>query len=317
MAYLMLIIGLATLIVGGELLVKGAVSLAYKFRISKLVIGMTIVSFGTSAPELLVSIKAVLGNHPDIAMGNVVGSNIANIGLVMGLTALIFPIVVDRNSIRFDWPMLLFSTLLAYLLILDGEIVRWEGLIMVSALLAFSYFLIWKSRKDNRKTSADKEEGAEEERIRSSVWRNVLFIVLGCVGLSLGADWLVEGAVEVAAGFGVSDLVISVTIVAFGTSAPELVTSLVAAVRRHSDISVGNLIGSNIFNLLAILGITSIIHDIEVSPAVIQFDMLWVTGLTVIIFPMMLNNRTITRLEGGILAAVYVAYILSLLIFSI
>ena len=315
MAYLLLVVGLVTLIIAGEFLVKGAVSLAFKFHISTLVVGMTIVSFGTSAPELLVSLKAVLDGHPDIAIGNVVGSNIANLALVMGLTALVYPIVVDRNSIRLDWPMMMMSTLLLYAFMYDGQIIWWEGAIMFAILVMFSVFLIRKSRKEN-KANLDNEtedEPEEESAVSSSVIKDVSFIILGCAGLAFGADWLVEGAVEVAKSFGVSDLVISVTIIAFGTSAPELITSLVAATKKHSDISVGNLIGSNIFNILAILGITSMTSSIEVSKEVINFDMFWVLGISFIILPFMLNNRKITRFEGGFLFLAYIAYIFVLL----
>lgn len=312
MAYLLLILGLVTLIVAGEVLVKGAVSLAYRFHISTLVVGMTIVSFGTSAPELLVSVKAVLGNHPDIALGNVVGSNIANLALVMGLTALVYPILVDRNTIRFDWPMMMVSTILLFALIYDGWLVFWEGFLMVSLLVGFSYFLIWKSRKDNKAAIKDDKEEQEEE-IKSSVIKDVAFIIVGCAGLAFGADWLVEGAVEVAKSFGVSDLVISVTIIAFGTSAPELITSLVAAMKKHSDISVGNLIGSNIFNILAILGITSMVSDVEVSKEIINFDIIWVGAISFSILPFMLNKRKITRFEGALLFLAYISYILVLL----
>lgn len=311
MAYVLLVVGLITLILGGEVLVKGAVNLAYRFRVSTLVVGMTIVSFGTSTPELLVSLKAALTGHPDISIGNVVGSNIANLALVLGMTALIWPIAVVRNSIRFDWPMMMSVSILVFLFMLDGELVNYEGAILFLALVSYTAFLLWKSRKDNKAKGED-----EEHNVGGSIARDILFIGLGCVALALGADWLVEGAVEVAKGFGVSDLVISVTIVAFGTSAPELITSLLAAFRQHSDISVGNLIGSNVFNISAILGITSMVTPIPINEDVLQFDFYWVLGISFIIFPMMLINRKISRVEGGILFVLYLSYITALFIYQ-
>jgi cation:H+ antiporter len=311
MAYFLLVVGLVTLILGGEVLVKGAVNLAYRFRLSTLVVGMTIVSFGTSAPELLVSLKAALTGHPDIAIGNVVGSNMANLALVLGMTAMIWPIVVDRNSIRFDWPMMMSMSVLLFLFMLDGELVFYEGAILFTALTSYTFFLIWKSRKEGKAN-----EESEDHGVSGNVIRDILFSGVGCLALALGADWLVDGAVEVARGFGVSDLVISVTIVAFGTSAPELITSLLAAFRQHSDISIGNLIGSNVFNISAILGITSMVTKIPINQDVLNFDIFWVLGVSFIIFPMMLRNKTISRVEGAALFGVYIAYIVALFIYQ-
>ncbi len=311
MAYLLLIVGIITLILGGEVLVKGAVNLAFRFRVSTLVVGMTVVSFGTSLPELLVSVKASLSGHPDISIGNVVGSNIANLALVLGLTAVIWPIVVDRNSIRFDWPMMMFSTLLLYIFMLDYELVWYEGAILFALLLAFTVFLIWKSRKDTKKKEEDEDHG-----VSGSIYKDLMFIAFGCVGLALGAEWLVDGAVEVARGFGVSDLIISVTIVAFGTSAPELITSLLAAFRQQSDISVGNLIGSNVFNINAILGITSMITTIPINKDVMNFDIFWVGGIALLVFPFIITSRKVSRVEGGILFALYLGYITTLFVFQ-
>jgi len=311
MAYVLLVVGLITLILGGEVLVKGAVNLAYRFRVSTLVVGMTIVSFGTSTPELLVSLKAALTGHPDISIGNVVGSNIANLALVLGMTALIWPIAVDRNSIRFDWPMMITASIVVFLFMLDGELVNYEGAILFLMLISYTVFLLWKSRKESKPKEDDEDHG-----VSGNITRDILFIAVGCVALALGADWLVDGAVEVARGFGVSDLVISVTIVAFGTSAPELITSLLAAFRQHSDISVGNLIGSNVFNICAILGITSMVTPIPINEDVLHFDFYWVLGISFIIFPMMLNNRKVSRIEGVALFVLYLAYITALFIYQ-
>lgn len=309
MDYVYLIVGLAILIGSGELLVKGAVNLAYKFHISTLVVGMTIISFGTSAPELLVSVKSTLEGHPDIAIGNVIGSNIANLALVLGLTAMVFPIKVDRNSIRVDWPMMMGATVVLHLFMLNYIIEFWEGFILLAALIVFVVAIIRTSRKNTKAIKSEDSSEKTEETSTKNLVKDILFIVGGAIGLMLGADWLVEGAVNLARNYGVSDLVISVTIVAFGTSAPELVTSVVAAFRQHADISVGNLIGSNIFNIMAILGITPLIQEVEVNPQVVSNDMFWVLGISALVLPMLLINRNISRIEGGILFFTYITYV--------
>mgnify|MGYP001062566204 FL=1 len=318
MDYFYLIAGLFILIASGEILVKGAVNLAYKFQISTLVVGMTIISFGTSAPELLVSLKSTLEGHPDIAIGNVIGSNIANLGLVLGITAMIFPIKVDRNSIRVDWPMMMLATIVLYLFMLNYKIEFWEGAILLLALIVFIVTMIRTSRKQNKtaaleKSSEEKPDNHVGNKNVKQIAKDTIMIVLGAVGLMFGADWLVDGAVNVARGFGVSDLVISVTVVALGTSAPELVTSGVAAFRQHSDISVGNLIGSNIFNIMAILGITPLIKEIDVNAQVVSNDMFWVLGISAAVLPMLMINKNISRLEGGLLFATYLVYVYFLL----
>ena len=314
MAYLFLILGIALLIAGGEILVKGAVNIAVRARISTLVVGMTIVSFGTSAPELVVSLKAALQGHPDISIGNVLGSNVANLALVLGLTALTSPIRVDRNSIRFDWPMMLLVTILLYLFMLDLELERWEGVLLFVILILFSLFLVFESRRYNQRSRVEDE--VDETVVKGSVWRDAFYIILGSVGLSLGSDWLVDGATEVAKNLGVSDLLISSTIVAFGTSTPELITSITAAVRKETDISIGNLIGSNIFNIAAILGITAITIPVSINQAVLSIDFWWVAGITLLVFPFMLNNRKISRVEGGILFIFYLAFVISGVLFE-
>jgi cation:H+ antiporter len=315
---ILIVLGILILVAGGELLVRGAVNIALRFQISTLVVGMTVVSFGTSAPELLVSLEAMYGGHPGIAIGNVVGSNIANLALVLGLTAFIFPIEVSRNSYRIDWPVLMLSTLLVFAFMwfnidysMSGEYItsiNWgNGVVMVSILIGFSYFLIWKSRKT---TKAVHRESSEELEIpKTSVVKDIVFIVLGSVGLSAGAHFLVEGTIGLASTLGISDYIISVTIVAFGTSLPELMTSVVAAFKKHSDMSVGNLIGSNIFNILGILGITAIFKTIPISELVLKVDMIWVLGISLLIFPMMVTRKRISKPEGAVLFLVYLVYL--------
>ncbi len=311
MVYLILVLGLATLIVGGEFLVKGAVGIAKKLHISTLVIGMTVISFGTSAPELIVSIKAALSGNPEIAIGNVVGSNIANIALVLGITVMIFPIVVDRNSKILDWPMMMFASILFYVFALffghDYTITRWEGAILFSILVAFIYYLVSNSRKKTKQAIAESDE--EIEAISDNIWKSLLFLIIGLVGLYFGADWLLNSAVEIALSLGMSKSVVGLTIVAFGTSVPELVTSAVAAFKKETDISIGNLIGSNIFNIMAVIGITAMVKPINVDGAVINYDMLWMLGISAMLLPLMLIGKKLGRFKGFMLFATYVIYI--------
>lgn len=311
MSYFLLLIGLVTLIAGGEFLVRGAVGIAQKFRLSSLVIGMTVVSFGTSAPELIVSIKAALYGSSEIAMGNVIGSNIANIALVLGITVLIFPLPVDRNSKIIDWPMMFFASILFYIFALSGDISRSEGIIMFLLLIVFVIFLIWNSRRKSSKL-------LEEEVFVIPTPRQFLFaltfLLIGLVGLYFGAEWLLMGAVDIARDLGMEERVIGITIVAFGTSVPELVTSGVAAYRKETDISIGNLIGSNIFNIMAVIGITVIIKPINVSENTLNIDMIWMIGIAALLLPMLILGKKINRLKGLVLIGTYVAYISILLL---
>ncbi len=296
-----LVLGLTVLVFSGDFLVKGAVGIAEKFNISPLVIGMTVVSFGTSAPELFVSVKAAVSGSPEIAIGNVVGSNIANIALVLGITVLIFPIVVDRNSKIIDWPMMMFSTLLFYLFAMDNIIQWWEGVILVALIIAFVTYIVRKSIKspsDEEEVEAPKKE-----------WLTYVFLLGGLVGLKFGADWLLDGAVGLAEQAGMSKEMIGVTIVAFGTSVPELVASGVAAFRQQTDISIGNLIGSNIFNIMVVIGVTSIIKEVAVTDTILANDMLWMIGIAIILLPMMLIGKKMGRPQGMLLFLGYAAYI--------
>jgi cation:H+ antiporter len=307
---LFLIGGFLLLILSGDFLVKGAVSIALKFKLSSLVIGMTIVSFGTSAPELLVSIDAALSGFPDITIGAIVGSNISNIALILGLTAIIFPIAVKRATIRTDWPMMMFSTLLFIAFVLDGELSAIEGLILFTALIIFIVWLITNSRKNHELPAAAEE--VDESAKKIPVWKAGFFIGLGALGLVFGADLMLEGAVNIARKFDVTERVIGLTIVAFGTSLPELITSCVAAYRKEADISIGNLIGSNIFNLLAILGITAMIHPIPVSSSIINYDNYVLVAISALIFPLIYFGKKVSRIKGVFLVLFYIIYIYSL-----
>ncbi|MCH2224419.1 MAG: calcium/sodium antiporter [Crocinitomicaceae bacterium] len=313
MDYLMLLLGLLVLIVGGEFLVKGAVGCSAIFKISPLVIGMTVVSFGTSAPELLVSLQSALDGNPGIAIGNVIGSNIANIALVLGLTVLIVPIIAKKESKRIDYPMMVLSSVLFYLFALDNKIVWWEGAILFVILIAFIAYLITNSRKKTKKELSDQDEDIEEA-MKMPIGKALLFLIIGLVGLYFGSEWFVDGAVGIAnvllEGNPDKDSIIGVTVVALGTSAPELVASCVAAFRKQSDISVGNLIGSNIFNVFAVIGVTSMVKPIEVTDKVLSFDMYWMLGIALGLGVILWFGKKIGRLSGTLLFATYVTYVL-------
>lgn len=307
MEYLWLVLGLILLVIGGEALVRGAVSIALKAKISALVVGMTIVSFGTSAPELLVSLSAVLDGHPDVSIGAVVGSNISNLGLVLGITVLIFPIVVNKDSLRIDWPLMIISTILFYIFAIDGNMVFWEGALCFSILIAFTIWLIGRSRKQGIQLAAESE--AEELNVGKPIVLDIIYIAVGMFALYFGAEWLIDSVVSIAAKQGVSEKLISVTVVAFGTSLPELVTSAMAAFRKEMDISIGNLIGSNIFNILAILGITSMVHPLEIVESITQFDVYFLLGISFLLMPIMLFGKKIGRAKGVFLLLFYVTYV--------
>ena len=291
-------------------MVRGAASIALRLRLSPLVVGLTIVAFGTSAPELFISVQAALEGSPDLAMGNVIGSNICNLALVLGITSIITPVPVRRDSFTIDWPMAMGSSLLLYLIVQDN-LIRWpEGLLFLSILITYTYFIIRKSRRETKSA----EELAEELELpdqTTNVGKDLLYIGAGTIGLSLGSDWFVDGAQEIAIAFGVSERIVGITVLALGTSLPELVTATVAAFKKETDIALGNLMGSNIFNILSILGITSVIASIRVNDVIIHSDMIWMLLITFLVFPMMLYRKVVKRVEGLILFAIYVYYIYS------
>lgn len=330
---LLLILGLGVLIGGGEFLVKGAVGLAASLNISPLIIGMTVVAFGTSAPELIVSINSALMGNPGIALGNVLGSNIANLALVLGATTIIFPIVVNKQVKSIDYPMMFIATGLLVLFALDGVYELYDGIVLFGILVFFLLFLIRMIRKkkkrheqhhlekddDDDDDDDDEEEDYwdddyEEEFKKEPYWKSMFFLLLGFIGLYFGSEWFVDGAVGIAdyflQGTPDKDVIIGVTVVAFGTSAPELVASTMAAYKRETDISLGNLIGSNIFNIFAVIGITSMVKPIPVAPAALAFDYWWVGGIALLLLFMLYFGKKIGRLKGAILLSTYVAYII-------
>lgn len=303
--------GLILLLVGGELLVRGAVAIAKKLGISTLVIGLTVVAFGTSSPELVVSVQAAMENHPDIALGNVIGSNISNILLILGLTAAIYPIPVEKRLAYFDGRAMLYLTILMYLLCWsEHRLIFLEGVILFIALIAYVVITIYHARKSKSALPAHQLEEIEEQvHVNLKPWQAVIFTVAGIGTLVYGADILVIGSVALAKIFHVPEAVIGVTLVALGSSAPELATCVIAAYRKHSDIAIGNIIGSNIFNIASILGIASMVTDIKVSQRFIDADLMIATVVTLILFAVMRKIGTIHRVTGILFIVGYIGYI--------
>jgi cation:H+ antiporter len=310
-----LIAGLIILIAGGEVLVRGASAIAYRLQISRMVVGLTIVAFGTSSPELFISVQSALKGSADMAMGNVVGSNICNLGLVLGITALIAKIPVDESSLKIDWPMAMGSAVLLYILVHFGALNWVEGVAFVLVLITYLTYVIRKSRKDNKaKDLLAAEAGIDVTREKASTleWiKSFVFIAIGCTGLYYGSEWFVGSAENIFSKF-IEPRVVGLMVLALGTSLPELATSVIAAYKKNTDLALGNLIGSNIFNVLSILGITSIVKPIAVSPEMMA-DMLWMLGITFIIFPFMWYKRKLTAIHGVLLLAVYGIYVYSIL----
>lgn len=303
--YLLLILGFVILLGSGSLLVRAGVSIANKLKISPLVSGITVVALGTSAPELFVSLGAALNGSPDIAIGNVVGSNISNIALVLGVTAIILPLPVIKNTVRFDW-FVMFGASLLFLLFAftDSQIVWWEGIIMISILVWYLSYSIYNSRKA-------KYEVDSETQYNYSWFASVVLMVVASIGLYFGANLLVENAQTIARAMGVSERVIGVTIIALGTSLPELATSVIAAFKKELDISVGNILGSNIFNILGVLGITSLIKKISIDPSILSFDIhvmifLAFSLLLLLLIPV---RYVLQRWNGFILFVLYLTYV--------
>jgi cation:H+ antiporter len=308
MSIVFILIGLVLLVVGGEFLVRASVALSFKFNISKMVIGLTVVSFATSAPELLVSLQAALSGFSDISLGNVIGSNIANLGLVLGITAIITSISVDREFYRFNWPaMMLFSIVLYYSLYTGEYISRLEGLLLFIGLIVFLILLIRRSR---RKTEIA-VEGIDDSLKETSNFKMIIWLLIGGVALWGGSELLVDGAVDLATMLGVSERVISVTMIAIGTSVPELAASVIAALKKEKALSLGNLIGSNIFNIASVLGITAMIQPIYIqSDQILTNDIFWMIGIAFAIAPLaFLPKRFLfNRYKGVILFVSYVIF---------
>jgi cation:H+ antiporter len=321
---LLFVAGLALLVVGGELLVRGASSLATAVGISPLVVGLTVVALGTSAPELAVSVRASLAGQGDLAVGNVVGSNIFNVLFILGLSALIRPLAVSSRLVRLDVPIMIASAGLMWWLCADGVVSRADGLVLLLGIVAYTAFLIVQGRRETRALRAEVEAevlakrvvddaavkiGASPEMVRrASVPLQLVLIAAGLVALVFGARFLVDAAVTVATALGVSELVIGLTIVAAGTSLPEVAASLIAAARGHRDIAIGNVVGSNVFNALCILGAAGVANPIPVPESALRFDLPVMLGASVACLPIFFRGRAIVRWEGLLFLGYYAAY---------
>jgi cation:H+ antiporter len=312
MSILSFALGLVALVAGAELLVRGASRLALSFGISPLVVGLTVVAFGTSAPELAVSVQSAWAGQVDIAIGNVVGSNIFNVLLILGVSALITPLLVSQQVIRQEVPVMIAVSLLLWALAADGGIGRWDGVLLFALIVAYTVLVIRQSR---RETKAIREEYDEAFAIERGGWDahwgiQVLLILGGLALLVQGSRWLVEAAIDFARFLGVSELVIGLTIVAAGTSLPEVATSILAAIRGERDIAVGNVVGSNIFNVLSVLGASAVVAPttLAVSPSVLAFDIPVMVAVAVACLPVFFTGSLIARWEGLLFLAYYVAY---------
>ena len=309
MSLIAIAVGVYLLIKGGDWLMKASVALSLNFSIPKIVIGMTVVSFATSAPELIVSVKSALTGHPDLAIGNVVGSNIANLALVLALTVIISPINVSKSFYKSDWPMMIFSSILFYFFISkDEKLDEIEGVIMFSLLILFIIYII----KFQKYTELD--DDIENEILLTNT-KILIYLFIGGFSLWLGSESLIKGAVTLAKSLGVSERVISVSIVSLGTSIPELSASIIAIINREKAISLGNLVGSNIFNIMAVLGITSMIHPILIEDTgLLTNDIWWMLGISILTLPLSLIpiKKKIGRVGGLLLIGLYIIFILRL-----
>ncbi len=318
---LLLIAGLALLVIGAEALVRGASKIAAAVGISPLVIGLTVVAFGTSAPEMAVGAQAALTGNADIALGNVIGSNIFNILVIIGLSAVIIPLVVHQQLVRWDVPLVIVLSFLVLLLGLDGTLGRVEGTLLFLGLLVYVAFQIWQGRKETEEVQQEyaQEYGDGQAKSARQWVFNVVLLIAGLGMLVLGADWLVDSASAIARSLGVSELVIGLTIVAAGTSAPEVATSAMAAVRGERDIAVGNAVGSNVFNILGVLGLTALLapNGIAVPLSALRFDIPIMIAVAVAALPIFFTGYTIARWEGALFLALYAGYVLFLFLDAI
>ncbi|HSJ68422.1 MAG TPA: calcium/sodium antiporter [Anditalea sp.] len=309
MVYILLIVGLLILLIGGKYLVDGASGIAGKLGLSPGLIGLTVVSFGTSAPELLVSVTAALKGASDIALGNVIGSNISNITLVLGISAVVFPIALPKSVIKLDYAFTLIVSILFFILAFNGIISLVDGLILLVLLVLINIYFF--------KTIAripDDPDDVDIQKLKSiPMYKSILFILGGIAGLYWGSEMFVENAIVIAQQFGISDRIIGVTVIAIGTSLPELATSILAALKKQTDIALGNILGSNLMNILAIIGVTAVIKPIAVSQIFLSNDFLWMLGFTLLLLPIIITKLRITRWEGGILFGGYLLYLYFLL----
>lgn len=303
---LILIIGLATLILGGEVLVRGASRMALRFQVSSLVVGLTIVAFSTSAPEFLVSLNAALRGVSDFALGNIVGSNITNLTLVLGVAALLGTIPIDKLTARRDWPMTFGASILFVFFSQDGLLQHYEGYILFAILIAYLTHLLLFTKKDQIKLEVEEPDKNES---KFEKYKDGLLIVFGGICLYFGSEWFILGGEAIAIDFGISERIVGLTVLSIGTSLPELITSIIAAKKGDTNLALGNLFGSNIFNILSIIGMTTIIKELSVNPTIFNTDMVWMLAITLGILPLMLLRKRLGTVTGIILVSAYVLYV--------
>ncbi|MDT8347296.1 MAG: calcium/sodium antiporter [Flavobacteriaceae bacterium] len=311
MSVLYFIIGLALLVFGGDFLVKAAVGLSLKLKLSKMVVGLTVVSFATSLPELIVSLKAALNGFSTIALSNVIGSNIANIGLVLGLTVIIAPMAVDKDFYKLNWPVMMLFSLLLYAFLYTGDTLSaWEGVLLLVLIVIYIWRLVYTSRKESKKLDYTMDV---DDSLAQTTWPKILLLLLvGGIGLWAGSELLVDSAVEIARNIGVSERVIGLSLIAIGTSVPELAASIISAIKGEKAVSLGNLLGSNIFNIASVLGVTVLIKPItDFDPKFLSDDIFWMLAISFIVMPLafMPKRFKLERVEGSVLFVAYAVYL--------
>ena len=316
MSVFYIIIGLGLLVLGGEFLVRSSVALSFKFNISKMVIGLTVVSFATSAPELLVSLQAALDGYPAISLGNVIGSNIANIGLVLGITAILGPLFVDKEFYKLHWPAMAFMSLLLYVFLKNDMVLSFiEGAVLLVVIIGFLFVLIRKAKLASLSGEViEDSEEVDDSLSAVSPFKIVIWLIIGALALYFGSEFLVKGAVQLATLMGVSERIIAVTMIAVGTSVPELAASIIAVMKKEKSISIGNLIGSNIFNIGLVLGITALIKPIPVeNQELLSNDIFWMLGFAFALIPVTLlfGKNEINRFKGLLIFGAYLLFLVA------
>jgi cation:H+ antiporter len=311
--YVLLLSGVVLLALGGETLVRNATGLALKSNISPLIVGLTVVAIGTSSPELFASLQAAWNDASGIVVGNVVGSNIANLGLALGLTALVRPMTIDKEHVTFDWSILMVVTVLFGVLALDGVYSRVDGVVFLGVMAVIMFGQVLRSRKMKLAQVAFKNSSEDLIGFNQYAGRNYsvlfLWITAGCVLLYYGAGLFIDGASDLARSFSISEHVIGLTVVAFGTSIPEIVASVTAALKGQSELSIGNIIGSNIMNILFVLGITTTVSEIDIDPSMITGDFWWMLGTTALLYPILTIGKKVSRVHGAIYLTCYIVYV--------
>ena len=305
----LLLVGLIGLFYGGNWLVRGASNLALSYGVSILIIALTFVAIGTSMPELLVSVQAAMAGKSDLAIGNVIGSNIANIGLILGATGLITPLSVKATLLRRELPIMILVSVLAFVLTLDGQVGRVDGVILLVAFLAFNVMFLWLARKEAETREHLLSDLEDKPKGRLSRSNEFVFLIAGVIALVVGSRMMVEGAVNLARMAGISELVIAITLVAFGTSLPELAASLSAAYHKETDLAIGNVVGSNIANLLLILGVTAFLQPIQVERGEVQIEFIVMIAFAIMLIPFM-RHRRLGRRQSAIFLGAYIAFVI-------